>query len=114
METLGRADGPLNLARVLYREGRIGDAAAALQRAAEADPPAPPWTLAWYSALVDRELGNLDAAIDNLEALAETRFQTARERGFDFSRDYRMLNELGRTLYERARQERGDSAERPG
>jgi tetratricopeptide (TPR) repeat protein len=108
VEALGRADGPLNLARVLYREGQLDAAAAALQRAAEADPPAPPWVLAWYSALVDRDLGNLDAAIDNLEALAETRFNSARERGFDFGRDYRMLNELGRTLYERARQERGD------
>jgi tetratricopeptide (TPR) repeat protein len=108
VEELGRADGPLNLARVLYREGQLDEAAAALARAAQTDPPAPPWVLAWYSALVDRDLGNLDAAIESLEALAETRFQAARERGFDFGRDYRMLNELGRTLYERARQERGD------
>jgi hypothetical protein len=50
----------------------------------------------------------LDAAIESLEALAETRFNSARQRGFDFGRDYRMLNELGRTLYERARQERGE------
>ncbi len=107
VEALGRADGPLNLARVLYREGRLEEAAAALGRAADAHPPAPPWTLAWYAALVDRELGNLDKAIDALEALADTRFAAARERGFDFGRDYRMLNELGRTLYERARQERG-------
>jgi tetratricopeptide (TPR) repeat protein len=75
-------------------------------------PPAPPWTLAWYSALVKRELGDLDGAIADLEALAETRFPEARERGFDFSKDYRMLTELGRTLYERARQERGE-ARRP-
>jgi len=109
VEAQGRPDGPLNLARVLYREGRLDDAAAALQRAAKAHLPAPPWTLAWYSALVDRELGNLDSAIDTLEALATTRFAAARERGFDFSRDYRMLNELGRTLYERARQERGQT-----
>ncbi len=107
VETLGRADGPINLARVYFKEGRIDDAAAALRRAAAFDPPPPPWTLAWYSALVDRELGNLDDAISALEALADTRFGSARERGFDFSRDYRMLNELGRTLFERARQERG-------
>ena len=108
VEALDRADGPLNLARVLYREGQLEEAADALRRAAEADPPAPPWTLAWYSALVDRDLGNLDAAIEGLEALAQTRFTEARERGFNFGRDYRMLNELGRTLYERARQERGE------
>jgi tetratricopeptide (TPR) repeat protein len=109
VEALGRPDGALNLARVYYKEGRLEDAAAALRRAAGFEPPAPPWTLAWYSALVDRELGNLDAAIAGLEALADTRFQSARARGFDFSRDYRMLNELGRTLYERARQERGSA-----
>ena len=109
VESLGRADGPLNLTRVLYREGRLDEAADALRRAAAADPPAPPWTLAWYSALVDRDLGNLDAAIESLQALERTRFKAARERGFDFSRDYNMLNELGRTLFERARQERGAS-----
>ncbi len=107
VEALGRADGPLNLARVHYKEGNIDGAAAALRRAAAFEPPPPPWTLAWYSALVDRELGNFDDAISTLEALAETRFRSARERGFDFGRDYRMLNELGRTLFERARRERG-------
>ncbi|MGI9321873.1 MAG: tetratricopeptide repeat protein [Thiogranum sp.] len=109
VEALGHAEGVLNLARVFYKEGRVEDAAEALRRAAAFDPPAPPWTLAWYSALVDRELGNLDKAIDSLEALADTRFQSARDRNFDFSRDYRMLNELGGTLFNRARQERGAS-----
>jgi len=107
VERLGHADGPLNLARVYYKEGRVEDAAAALRRAAAFDPQPAPWTLAWFSALVEREQGHLDQAIDSLRALADTRFQSARERGFDFSRDYNMLNELGRTLFERARQERG-------
>lgn len=107
VEALGRADGPLNLARVLYQEGRLEEAGAALRRAADFDPPALPWVLAWLTALIDRDLGQLDSAISTLEALAETRFNAARHRGFDFARDYRMLTELGRTLYERARQERG-------
>jgi len=34
VERMGRADGPLNLARVLYREGQLDEAAAALKRAA--------------------------------------------------------------------------------
>ena len=108
VESHGRADGALNLARVLYREGRLDEAAAALGRAASADAPAAPWTIAWYSALVDRDLGDLDAAIATLEGLADTRFNEARDRGFDFGRDYQLLNELGRTLYERARRERGE------
>jgi tetratricopeptide (TPR) repeat protein len=112
VERLGRADGPLNLARVRFREGDLEGAAVALDRAARLDPPAPPWVLAWYSALVKRELGDLDGAIADLRALAETRFPEAREHGFDFSKDYRMLTELGRTLYERARLERGE-ARRP-
>jgi tetratricopeptide (TPR) repeat protein len=100
-------DGALNLARVLYREGRLDAAAQALARAAEQG--APPWTVAWYTGLIARDQGDLDRAIEALEALAETRFNAARARGFDFGRDYRMLTELGRTLYERARRERGDA-----
>ncbi|MGD2082222.1 MAG: aspartate phosphatase [Chromatiales bacterium] len=107
VEALGRPDGPLNLARAYYKEGRLQAAAEALQRAAAFDPPAPPWTLAWYSALIEREYGNLDRAIELLEDVAGTRFADARRRGFDFGRDYRLLNELGRTLFDRARQERG-------
>ena len=107
VEALGRADGPLNLARVHYREGRLGDAAEALRRAATMEPPAPAWVLSWFSALVDKQHGALDEAIAKFRALAETAFPDARARGFDFSRDTRLLNELGQTLYERARRERG-------
>ena len=37
-EALGRADGPLNLARVLYQEGRLDETLQWFERAAEADP----------------------------------------------------------------------------
>ncbi|WP_006747766.1 multiheme c-type cytochrome [Thioalkalivibrio paradoxus] len=107
VERLGRADGPLNLARVYFREGRLDDAARALARAREAE--APPWTLAWYAALIDREYGRLDAAADRLEALYATRFQEARDRGFDFSRDLRVAQLLGRTRFEQARAARGEA-----
>jgi tetratricopeptide (TPR) repeat protein len=107
VEEMGKADGPLNLARVLYREGMLTEAAEALRRAAEMG--APPWVVAWYTGLIARDLGDLEAAIDALDALADTRFNEARARGFDFALDYNMLNELGRTLYERARQERGEA-----
>lgn len=106
VEALRPDHGALNLARVQLAEGRIEDAAQSLRRAAAAK--APPWTLAWFSALVDRELGHLDRAIDGLRGLLDTRFQAARERGFDFSRDYRARSELAAMLFERARQERGE------
>jgi tetratricopeptide (TPR) repeat protein len=105
VEELEPAQGALNLARVHYLEGRLAETGADLQRAAVAS--APPWTLAWYASLVAQEYGDLDRAIANLENLVETRFPEAVERGFDFSKDTRVLNELGRSLYERARRERG-------
>ena len=109
VERLGLGDGPLNLARAYYKEGRLVEAADALRRAASTVPPAPLWTVAWLSAQVAREEGDLETASGLLDALAETRFAEARRRGFDFSKDYRMLNELGRTHYEQARQERGEA-----
>src|SRR5437667_2241719 len=55
VERLGRADGPVNLARVYYKEGRLDDAVAALQRASKFNPPAPRWTIAWFSGLVNKQ-----------------------------------------------------------
>ncbi len=98
---LGRADGDLNLARVLIREGRLDEAATALRRASEGG--AYPWSVAWFGAEVDLQNGEFDAAIEALTGLVETRFTEARARGFDFSRDYRLLNKLGGALFERAK-----------
>jgi len=109
VEKLDRADGPVNLARVYLREGRIDDAAQALRRAADFEPPAYPWLLAWFTGLVNKQNGQLDAAIDNFKSVLNTEFQLAREREFDFGQDYRVINELGQTLFERAKFERGDA-----
>ncbi len=107
VEALGRPEGPLNLARAYLKEGRLAEAAAALRRAARFDPPAPPWSVAWFSGLVNKQQGFLEAATRDFESLLATRFAEARARGFDFSRDVRLLNELGETLYQRARRARG-------
>ena len=107
VERLGRPDGPLNLARVYFREGRLEEAIQALARAG--DSGANPWTIAWYSALIDREYGRMETAVERLEALMTTRFQEARDRGFDFSRDLRVPHLLGRTLFEQARAARGEA-----
>jgi tetratricopeptide (TPR) repeat protein len=109
VEALGDMDGAMNLARVYFKEGRLAEASKALHRATTGDPPAAHWTIAWYTALIDRENGHLDEAIHSLESLIETRFEKARQRGFDFSKDVRVTNMLGRTLFERARLERGEA-----
>lgn len=110
VEALGRPDGPLNLARVYLAQGTVQDRAIdALARAAAFDPPAPSWSVAWFTGLVNKQNGYLDEAIDSFRSILALDDAETRERGFDFSRDYRLLNELGQTLVERARQERGDA-----
>jgi hypothetical protein len=105
VESLGRYDGPLNLARVLYREGRLDEAVEALRRAAAYEsPPAPPWTLAWLSGLVNREQGYLAEAERDFRSVLEDSTPEMRRRGLDFSRDYEVINELGLTLFSRAQQ----------
>jgi tetratricopeptide (TPR) repeat protein len=108
VEQLGRSDGPLNLARVFFKEGRLDDAAAALQRAADFDPPAPRWTMAWLSGLVNKQNGFLDQAIAEFRSILEDRDAELDRRGFDFSKDYEVINELGQTYFERAKQERAN------
>ncbi|HEX6885274.1 MAG TPA: tetratricopeptide repeat protein [Planctomycetota bacterium] len=112
VEELGRADGPLNLGRVYLREGRLPDAQAALTRAAQHQPPAYPWSVLWFSGLVNKQNGYLDEAIAEFEKLVTLDTEETRKREFDFSQDWRLLNELGQTLYERAKEERGE-ARRP-
>ncbi len=109
VERLGRPDGPLNLARVYLREGRLDEAVEALGRAAAHDPPAPPWSVTWFKGLVNKQNGFLDEAIADFQTVVSMDTQDMRDRGFDFSLDYRVLNELGQTLYERAKEERGEA-----
>ena len=98
---LGRAEGELNLARVLIREGRLDEAREALLKASSSG--AYPWSVTWFSGLVDLQNGEIDAAIVAFTALVETRFTEARRRGFDFSFDYRLRNKLAQALFERAK-----------
>jgi tetratricopeptide (TPR) repeat protein len=112
VEALGRPDGPLNLARVCIREGRLDEAVDALRRAADHDPPAYPWSVAYFTAEVNRQNGYLDKALEGFADLVNTQFQEAREREFDFSKDYTLLNEYAQTLFDRAKLERGDAGRR--
>ena len=105
---LGAPDGDLNAARALIREGRLDEATDALERARAAG--ARPWSVAWFAAEVALQNGEFDTAIEMLTGLVETRFPDARARGFDFSRDARLLNKLGNALFERSKLARPDEA----
>jgi hypothetical protein len=61
----------------------------------EMDPPPPSWTHAWLSGVVNRQQGNLDKAAELLRGTLQTKVP---ERGFDFSLDYVVRNELALTL----------------
>jgi tetratricopeptide (TPR) repeat protein len=111
VEKIGRPDGPLNLARVYFKEGRLDDAVAALQRATNSTPPAPRWTVAWLNGLVDKQNGYLDKAITEFRSILEDHYPELEQRAFDFSKDYEVINELGQTLFERAKLERGNKAQ---
>ena len=108
VEELGRPDGPLNLARVYLAQGTVtDDAIAALERAATFEPPAPAWSVAWFSGLVNFQNGAVDEAIANFRSILEADSEEMRRRGFDFGRDVRLQNQLGLALFERAKRERG-------
>jgi tetratricopeptide (TPR) repeat protein len=110
VEKLGRFDGALNLARVYEREGRLDETVLALQRAAAfTNPPPPRWTIAWFNGRVNKQNGYLDKAISEFRSILEDRYPELDRRGFDFSLDYEVINELGQTLFERAKAERGEA-----
>ena len=113
VEKLGRADGPLNLARVFFKEGRLEDAVGALDRANDTNrfkPAANRWTVAWLNGLVNKQNGYLDRAINDFTSILDDRYPELERRGLNFSRDYEVINELGQTLFERAKTERSDAA----
>lgn len=110
VEKLGRPDGPMNLARVAFKEGRLDDAVADLQRAAAFDPPAPKWVRAWFTGLVNMQNGYLDDAVKQFRSILDDRYPEIEARGFDFSRDYMVINELGLALFEQAKAERNNPA----
>ncbi len=105
-----KADGLVNLARVYLREGRNADALKALEEATRKKFAAP-WVINWLAAQVSERNGELDDAIAKYKAVLETRIG---ERKFDFSRDFEIINALGRTLWGRYFQEEPGSAARSG
>ena len=111
VESLGQFHGPINAARVYVKEGgrRLDDAVTVLQRAEKfkSEKGYPAWTVAWLKGVVNLQQANFESAIDNLqEALNYTTPETV-ERQFNFTRDYVVLNELGKAYYNTALTFRG-------
>ena len=109
------AHGHVNLARVYIEQGRLAEAARALNEARACEPPAPWWTLAWFSGLVTAEnatdAADLDAAIVQFETIVDPKKQPS-ERNFNFTKDYVVLARLGGTLFKRSQLETDHPAER--
>ena len=106
VEKLDRWDGPMNLARVYFAEGRIDEAVTALKRAQqfEDEPGYPRWTWAWLSGEINLQQGNYDQAVQNLRSVLEDQTAEMRERGFDFSLDYQVINLLGQAYFDLGKQ----------
>ena len=56
---------------------------------------------------MNKQNGQLDGAISNFKRVLNTDFEAARQRDFDFGEDFRVIDELAQTLFERAKTERG-------
>ncbi|WP_397569780.1 multiheme c-type cytochrome [Schlesneria sp. T3-172] len=114
-EKFGYIDVRLNLARVYLTEGRLDEAAAAVQRATSVgkplfftEPVYAPWAVNWVSGLIHFQQNQLDEAIRCFRAVLEDQNEEMARRGFNFRRDYVVQNELGLALFERAKLERAE------
>lgn len=105
----GHVEGWLGRARVALRDGRLDEAASYLRTAAEKHPGELPWSVAYWSAVVDMQQGQYDRAIEGFRTVSATAFTEAHARGFDFSRDDRVLTDSASACLERARQLREPS-----
>lgn len=111
--TLGEKDAVghahVNLARVYIDQGRLADAVRELNASQECNPPAPWWVATWFKGLVKAQIStkreDLELAASLFEKIVDPANQPRHEDGklkFDFTRDYVVLAELGRTLYKRS------------
>jgi hypothetical protein len=68
--------------------------------------------VAYFTAVVNRQNGYLDKALEGYADVLNTQFQEARKREFDFSQDFTLLNEYAQTLFDRSKLERNDPGRR--
>ncbi len=100
VEKLGRFDGPMNLARVHLVEGELDKAVAALNRAAQFRDQEnfPSWTWSSLSGMTNAQNGYLEQAVRDFQQALNDR--SAAHRGFDFSKDYEVINQLAQALFD--------------
>jgi tetratricopeptide (TPR) repeat protein len=94
-----KGHGYINLARVYFDEGRLTEARDMLSKASEVG--APWWLTRWFGGLVNAQNGRFEEAQRDFEEILDPKTQV-RERNFDFTRDFVVINELGFTLYRRS------------
>jgi hypothetical protein len=99
-----RANGLLNLVRVNFAEGRLREAVRLLNQINEEKLPAPWWTVAWFTGLVDAQNGLLDEAAAEFEKILNPDNRDP-ERKFDLTRDFIVVNELGNVRFKQAQGE---------
>ena len=99
--------GLMNLGRVYLAEGRLDEATDVLEQARQLDDVPAPWTLSWLLGQIARQQGQLDRAEELFDAALHYRSAETERRGFDFTLDYRVWNELGVVRFDRAKRMRG-------
>lgn len=119
VEKYGYIDVWLNLARVYLSEGRLDEATAAVAGAGGVakpmfytDPVYAPWAVNWVSGQIHLQQNHVDEAIRCFQAVLSDRNLQMAQRGFDFSRDYVVRNELGLAFFERAKAESGPARQK--
>ena len=58
---------------------------------------------------MNQQNGYLEEALASFQSLIEMDTEETRRRGFDFSKDYRVLNQIGVALFDLAKLERGEA-----
>jgi tetratricopeptide (TPR) repeat protein len=64
--------------------------------------------MGWLSGVIHAQTGHLEEAVQSLRSVLATKVP---ERDFDFSLDYEVINLLGQSLYDLAKQVRGSTPE---
>src|SRR5207248_1902535 len=104
-----KGHGYVNLARVYFDEGRLREAREMLNMAGKVG--APWWLTRWFGGLINAQNGQFEEARRDFEEILDPAKQP-RERKFDFTKDYVVINALGETLYRRSQLFSPDQKER--